>query len=246
MQYLGGKLSAAQLQVGGWVGSVRRSLQGALELFWEEGAGGDGDGRFQRVLSPLQTFARRSRRSLRNFSIRSRQTLQRRPTEPNSVRSDEHKCSVFTLLTGLCVRMYVCVCVQISTPLLDTQAQRSRAELGKKRSQRTRPPRSTRPGLTLLSQTEGPAPDWRTCDSTVTSKQRESDSEEEQPRPKVVCSPPSSSQRVPVFPGLSPSALVVAVLLTVHSCVFFRTASSPLWLKELKSKKRQSLHNNDS
>ncbi|XP_029906921.1 trichohyalin-like isoform X1 [Myripristis murdjan] len=187
---------------------------------------------------------------------------------------------------------------EISTPLLDTQAQRSRAELGKKRSQRTRPPRSTRPGLTLLSQTEGPAPDWRTCDSTdgnaVTSKQRESDSEEEQPRPKVVCSPPSSSQRVPVFPGLSPSALVAQLkkraggagaggreeaevekdgpseevapspsqlsrspragsLLAGAARVLpplggsdGGTASSPLWLKELKSKKRQSLHNNDS
>lgn len=101
MQYFGGKLSAAQLQVAGWVGNVRRSLQGALELVWgsaeekkeeeeeetkeeEEGAGV----RFQRAISPLRSFARRSRRSLRRFSVRSRQTLQRRATESCSVSAD--------------------------------------------------------------------------------------------------------------------------------------------------------------
>lgn len=104
MQFLGGKLSAAQLQVVGWVGSVRRSLQGALELVWgnteekqeednkdkeeEEEDSGDGGGRFQRAMSPLRSFARRSRRSLRHFSIRSRQTLRRRTTETCSVRAD--------------------------------------------------------------------------------------------------------------------------------------------------------------
>lgn len=105
MQYFGGKLSAAQLQVAGWVGGVRRSLQGALELVWgtaeekpgeeeeeeekeEEEEGGDGGGRFQRAMSPLRSFARRSRRSLRRFSVRSRQTLQRRATESCSVRAD--------------------------------------------------------------------------------------------------------------------------------------------------------------
>lgn len=103
MQYFGGKLSAAQLQVAGWVGGVRRSLQGALELVWgtaeekqeeeeedkeEEDEGGDGEGRFQRAMSPLRSFARRSRRSLRRFSVRSRQTLQRRANETCSVRAD--------------------------------------------------------------------------------------------------------------------------------------------------------------
>lgn len=101
MQFLGGKLSAAQLQVAGWVGSVRRSLQGALELVWgnteenqdeedkdkDEEESGDGEGRFQRAMSPLRSFARRSRRSLHRFSIRSRQTLQRRTTETCSVRA---------------------------------------------------------------------------------------------------------------------------------------------------------------
>lgn len=47
-------------------------------------------------------------------------------------------------------------------------------------------------------------------DETDTSyKPRESDSEDEQPTPKMVCSPPTS-QRVPIFPGLSPAALIVS------------------------------------
>lgn len=101
MQYFGGKLSAAQLQVAGWVGGVRRSLQGALELVLgnaeekpveeeeeEEEEGGDGGGRFQRTMSPLRGFARRSRRSLRRFSVRSRQNLRRRAAEPCCVRAN--------------------------------------------------------------------------------------------------------------------------------------------------------------
>lgn len=45
----------------------------------------------------------------------------------------------------------------------------------------------------------------------ASSKQRESDSEDEQPKPKIVCSPPPTSQRVPIFPGLSPAALIVGI-----------------------------------
>lgn len=105
MQYFEGKLSAAQLQVVGWVGSLRRSLQGALELVWgqekqeeeeddkedEEEESGDEGGRFQRAMSPLRSFASRSRRSLHRFSIRSRKTLQRKATKTCSVRADIHK-----------------------------------------------------------------------------------------------------------------------------------------------------------
>lgn len=48
-------------------------------------------------------------------------------------------------------------------------------------------------------------------EETETScKQRESDSEDEQPKHKIVCSPPPTSQRVPIFPGLSPAALIVS------------------------------------
>ncbi|XP_076610126.1 182 kDa tankyrase-1-binding protein [Chaetodon auriga] len=93
-----------------------------------------------------------------------------------------------------------------STPLLDNSAQRSKADLGKRRI-RTRPSRSFRAGLDQRGSL-----DWRTCDSIdekeAPSKQRDSDSEEDQPKPKVVCSPPPTSQRVPVFPGLSPAALL--------------------------------------
>lgn len=96
MQYLGGKLSAAQLQVAGWVGNVRRSLQGALDLVWgssedrqeeEQEEGVDGGGRFQRVVSPLRNFARRSRRSLRRLSTRSRTTAHKKAGETCSVRT---------------------------------------------------------------------------------------------------------------------------------------------------------------
>lgn len=168
----------------------------------------------------------------------------------------------------------MCVCAQSSTPLLDTSAQRSKGDLGKRRI-RTRPSRSLRGGLAPKQAKS--SPDWRTCDSTgyycihnvvtasimlcnlherlelsvfyiflhqihllqaksslemlincmfclicltlmflderdASSKQRESDSEEEQPKPKIVCSPPPASQRVPMFPGLSPSALIVSSL----------------------------------
>lgn len=39
------------------------------------------------------------------------------------------------------------------------------------------------------------------------SNERETDSEEEQPKPKVAT---SSNQRVPVFPGMSPAGLLVS------------------------------------
>lgn len=104
MQYLGGKLSAAQLQVAGWVGNVRRSLQGALDLVWgsaedkqeeEQDQGVDGGGRFQRVASPLRNFARRSRRSLRRLSTRSRTTVHRKAGEARSVRTPvEFTCMI--------------------------------------------------------------------------------------------------------------------------------------------------------
>ncbi|KAG7495116.1 hypothetical protein JOB18_044675 [Solea senegalensis] len=93
-----------------------------------------------------------------------------------------------------------------STPLLDTSAQKSKATLSKRRS-RSRPSRSLRAGF---AQRE--ILDWRSRDSTdeneSSSKQRESDSEEEQPKSKIIYPPSSSSQRVPIFPGLSPTALI--------------------------------------
>ncbi|XP_041672993.1 inner centromere protein-like [Cheilinus undulatus] len=88
-----------------------------------------------------------------------------------------------------------------STPLLDTSLQRSKADLSKRRI-RSRPSRVFRTNLSTKE-----SPDWRTRDSTddKEAKQRDSDSEEEQPKIKRVSSTP---QKVPVFPGLSPSALL--------------------------------------
>lgn len=101
MQFLGGKLSAAQLQVTGWVGSVRRSFQGALDLVWghseakqdeeegvkegEEEESGGKEGRFKRAMSPLHNFARRSRRSKQQQSGKG---FQKKGAEASSVRDD--------------------------------------------------------------------------------------------------------------------------------------------------------------
>ncbi|XP_042357656.1 182 kDa tankyrase-1-binding protein isoform X2 [Plectropomus leopardus] len=174
-----------------------------------------------------------------------------------------------------------------STPLLDTSAQRSKADLGRRRS-RSRPSRALLGGLSPLD-----SADWRTSDSTdkkeTSSKEKESDSEDEQPKAKIVCSPPTTSQRVPMFPGLSPAALLAQIKKktggggeeteedkgreekeshnveaapspsqlsrsprnAAHLAGAARVlppiggtdggaASSPAWLKELKSKKRMS------
>lgn len=54
------------------------------------------------------------------------------------------------------------------------------------------------------------------------SKQKESDSEEDQPKQKVVCSPPPpTSQRVPIFPGMNPSALIVSALRVLVSIIYY-------------------------
>lgn len=65
------------------------------------------------------------------------------------------QCVCFSLL-DFCL----CVSVQSSTPLLDTSAQRSKADLGKRRI-RSRPSRKLTAGL-AQKETQ----DWRTQDST--------------------------------------------------------------------------------
>lgn len=95
MQFLGNKLSEAQTQVSGWVGNMRRSLQGAVELMSgaleregviEEEEDEERVGRFERAISPLRSFAARGRQSLRNLSQQSRQrfSLHKRTTAANS------------------------------------------------------------------------------------------------------------------------------------------------------------------
>ncbi|XP_073767095.1 uncharacterized protein KIAA1671 isoform X2 [Danio rerio] len=82
MEYLGDKLSVAHSQVSGWMGNVRRSLQGALNLVSSSverrsgGGGEDGVG-FKRAGS-LRSLASRSRDSFRRFSLRSQQRLSMR------------------------------------------------------------------------------------------------------------------------------------------------------------------------
>ncbi|CAB1353939.1 unnamed protein product [Coregonus sp. 'balchen'] len=268
MQYLGGKLSSAQVHVSGWVGSVRRSLQGALDLVWgdeeevvvvkeeeeDEGEGGGGGRRFERAVSPLRSFASRSRKSLRLFSVRSRQrmTLRRRAADTSA---EQLKCCVGlgeghdteALIGGEPDKQYggcdtrlsednspqttveqispvtpdepnstypleeteePLAFPDISPPLLDTSAQRARAELRK--SRRTRPPRAVRQNPTTATLEEDRDHDWRFCDSSdkVDSLTRgDCESDEEQPRGREVCSPPSQPQRIPLFSGMDPSAL---------------------------------------
>lgn len=95
MDYLGDKLTVAHTQVTDWVGSVRRSLQGALTFVsnsMDRSGGGEEGGGFKRAAS-LRSLASRSRESFRRFSVRSRQHLRRRisstspQSTPNSVRT---------------------------------------------------------------------------------------------------------------------------------------------------------------
>ncbi|KAJ8414761.1 hypothetical protein AAFF_G00022840 [Aldrovandia affinis] len=96
MEYLGDKLSVAHSQVSGWMGNVRRSLQGALSLVSggvDRGEGSeDGGGGFKRAAS-LRSLASRSRESFRRFSLRSQQrlSLRRRPTDPGTPTSEQLK-----------------------------------------------------------------------------------------------------------------------------------------------------------
>ncbi|XP_037534519.1 trichohyalin [Nematolebias whitei] len=92
---------------------------------------------------------------------------------------------------------------EISTPLLDTSSQRSKAQLSRRRT-RSRPSRSFR---AVSGQTDGL--DWSVNPPTGEEKtQKESASEEKQPKP--INSTPSA-QKVSVFPGLSPAALLAEI-----------------------------------
>lgn len=99
MDYLGDKLTVAQTHVTHWVGSVRRSLQEALNLVTtavaHERSDGDGAGRapFKRT-SSFRHFASRSRESFRRFSMRSQQrlsSLRKRPASSEQPDLDQLK-----------------------------------------------------------------------------------------------------------------------------------------------------------
>ncbi|MED6263432.1 hypothetical protein CHARACLAT_004537 [Characodon lateralis] len=184
---------------------------------------------------------------------------------------------------------------EISTPLLDTSTQRSKAVLSRRRT-RSRPSRSLRLGSIKAARVELNIHD---AEKGAESNENESDSEEEPPKSKPASSPPTSTQKVPMFPGLSPAALLAGIKkktgggaagagertakdkgpqekesqnkevasslsqisgsprLPAHLAGAARVlppndskngsaASSPAWLKELKSKKRMSQHNGET
>lgn len=89
---------------------------------------------------------------------------------------------------------------EISTPLLDTSTQRSKAALSRRRT-RSRPSRSLRLGSIKAARVEMSVPDG--------GKEDESDSEEESPKSNPA--PPTSAPKVPMFPGLSPAALLAGI-----------------------------------
>ncbi|XP_073696909.1 182 kDa tankyrase-1-binding protein [Garra rufa] len=103
--------------------------------------------------------------------------------------------------------------LESAAPLLDSSVFRSKVDLGKKRSiKRARPTRAVRQRAGLPALTEGTQPDWRFCDSTDAKDQCSngagSESEEEPSRDVTSSPAPSQPKRVPVFPGLDPSALM--------------------------------------
>ncbi|XP_017669804.1 PREDICTED: uncharacterized protein KIAA1671 homolog isoform X2 [Lepidothrix coronata] len=90
MDYLGDKLTVAQTHMTQWMGTVRRSLQEALNLVTtavaHERSSGEGGSRtpFKRT-SSFRHFASRSRESFRRFSVRSQQRFSSlRKRQPSS------------------------------------------------------------------------------------------------------------------------------------------------------------------
>ncbi|XDV21487.1 hypothetical protein PO909_026579 [Leuciscus waleckii] len=103
--------------------------------------------------------------------------------------------------------------LESAAPLLDSSVLRSKVDLAKKRSiKRSRPTRAVRQRGALPALTEGTNPDWRFCDSTDAKDQcsngGDSESEEEPSRDAVSSPAPCQPKRVPMFPGMNPSALM--------------------------------------
>ncbi|XP_064024189.1 uncharacterized protein KIAA1671 homolog isoform X2 [Pogoniulus pusillus] len=100
MDYLGDKLTVAQTHMTQWMGTVRRSLQEALNLVTtavaHERTGGEGGSRtpsFKRT-SSFRHFASRSRESFRRFSVRSQQrfsSLRKRQSSSEPPELDQLK-----------------------------------------------------------------------------------------------------------------------------------------------------------
>lgn len=150
-----------------------------------------------------------------------------------------------------------------STPLLDSSVQRSKVDLGRRRS-KARTPHSLR-----IKPKD--SQDWRICDSTdgPAPVNPEQDQDPEEQSPKQVL--PSAPQRVRVFPGVNPASLIAqmkkrtsdraseqeqqlshsrevhSVSNSTHTTPSTGSTHSapsaggpsPTWLQELKSKQRK-------
>uniref|UniRef100_A0A3Q3KZR6 Tankyrase 1-binding protein C-terminal domain-containing protein n=1 Tax=Mastacembelus armatus TaxID=205130 RepID=A0A3Q3KZR6_9TELE len=180
-------------------------------------------------------------------------------TWETGLRTDDSSLCIFSL--GLHV--------QVPTTLLDTSALRSRAQLGKKRAPRTRPSRAVR--QSVAEGATGTDEEWLYRDSTevkVENKDDDSDSEEQSRVADFSPAVASQPQRIAMFPGMDPSALMAQLkkrgdsdsqvdgstpspsqLSRSPKSPFLPRAAeenSPQWLKELKSKKRLSQYETES
>ncbi|GAA6085673.1 stress response protein NST1 isoform X1 [Tachysurus ichikawai] len=102
---------------------------------------------------------------------------------------------------------------QSSTTLLDSSAQRSKAQLSKSCRRRRAPPsRTARHSSVLIDGIELGTDEWRFKDTTEdkpdSAKQQDDESDEEEPTRDSRTSTSSQPQRVSLFPGVDPSALM--------------------------------------
>ncbi|KAM6297958.1 uncharacterized protein KIAA1671 homolog [Aegotheles albertisi] len=170
------------------------------------------------------------------------------------------------------------------TTILDSSALKTRVQLSKKRRRRAPISHSLRRSRGLefenrFSLTEEPDNTWMFKDSTEEKRTvQQEDSDEEEKTQRTVRSSAGQAQRLPVFPGMDPSALKAQLRRRQESesageagsAQLFKSPKpqlqlgtpgsrllpssvekeerseekSPQWLKELKSKKRQSHYEN--
>uniref|UniRef100_A0A7N8WWI4 Tankyrase 1-binding protein C-terminal domain-containing protein n=1 Tax=Mastacembelus armatus TaxID=205130 RepID=A0A7N8WWI4_9TELE len=206
MEYLGDKLSVAHSQVSGWVGNVRRSLHGALSFLsnsMERGGRAEDDtGDFKRT-SSLRSLASRSRESIRRFSLRSQQRLSlRRRTAPNTPTAVQQKQRVRGEEEGK----------DSETLVHETDSQYGTWETGLRTDDRTEclttsshipllPDYTARPHLIIF--VFSPLTEVK-----VENKDDDSDSEEQSRVADFSPAVASQPQRIAMFPGMDPSALM--------------------------------------
>ncbi|XP_027024050.2 stress response protein NST1 isoform X2 [Tachysurus fulvidraco] len=101
---------------------------------------------------------------------------------------------------------------QSPTTLLDSSAQRSKAQLSKSCRRRRAPPSRAARHSVLIDGIEFGTDEWRFKDTTEdkpdSAKQQDDESDEEEPTRESRTSTSSQPQRVSLFPGMDPSALM--------------------------------------